>query len=152
MSENMAKPCRLFLAKGRTIPSWAIGCFMLALCFVTQAQQGKGTPAKTSLTGHYEGSAQNKAEEVITVSFDLTEKDGALSGVIHSSHGDFPIVGGSHQGETVKIEFDANGPTGTISLKATDDRLVGTWSTGDDGGPVDVKRVAPQDSGSKGKS
>jgi hypothetical protein len=32
------------------------------------------------LTGHYEGSAKNKAEEVIPVSFDLTEKEGALFG------------------------------------------------------------------------
>jgi hypothetical protein len=120
------------------------------MCFVAQAQKDKGTPAKTSLTGHYEGSAQNKAEDDITVSIDLTEKEGALSGMIHSSQGDFPIVGGSHQGETVTIEFDANGPTGTISLKMTDDRLVGTWSTGNDGGPVDVKKAAPDSS--KGKS
>ena len=129
-----------------------VACLMLALCCVALAQQGKGTPSKASLTGHYDGSAQNKAGEAITVGFDLTEKDGALSGIIHSSHGDFPVVGGSHQGETVTIEFDAGGPTGTISLKTTEDRLVGTWTTGEDGGPVDVKKVAAPDSGSKDKS
>jgi hypothetical protein len=144
--ENSVRPCRPFLLAG-----WTIAFLTLALCCAAQAQQGKGTPPKASLTGHYEGSAQNKAEEVITVSFDLTEKDGALSGTIQSSHGDFPIVGGSHQGETVTIEFDAGGPTGSISLKTTDDRLVGTWTTGEDGGPVDVKKVAPEGN-SKGKS
>ena len=127
-----------------------IAC-VIALGCVAQAQQSKGTPSKPSLTGHYDGSAQNKGGEVITVGFDLTEKDGALSGTIHSSHGDFPIVGGSHQGETVTIEFDAGGPTGSISLKTTDDRLVGTWTTGEDGGPVDVKKVAPE-SAPKNKS
>lgn len=124
---------------------------MVALCFVAQAQQDKSAPAKASLTGRYEGTAKNKAEEVITVSIDLTEKEGALSGTINSSHGDFPITGGSHQGETVTIEFDAGGP-GTISARLTDDRLVGTWSAGEDGGPLDVKKVAAQEGGPKGKS
>jgi len=130
---------------------WFIACLVLAVCCVAQAQKDKGAAAKASLTGHYEGSAKDKAENVITVSFDLTEKDGALSGMIHSSHGDFPIVGGSHQGETVTIEFDAGGPTGTISLKTTEDSLVGTWSTGDDGGPVGVKKVAAPEGASKSK-
>ena len=136
--------------------AWFIAC--LALCCVAQAQQNqaqqnkdKSAPAKTALTGRYEGTAKNKADEVITVAFDLTEKEGALSGAINSSHGDFPITGGSHQGETVTIEFDAGGP-GTISLHITDDRLVGTWTAGDDGGPVDVKRVAAQQGGAKDKS
>ena len=142
--ENIARPCRLFLLAG-----WTIAC-LVALSCAAQAQS-KETPAKASITGHYDGSAQNKGGEVITVSFELTEKAGALSGTIHSSHGDFPIVGGSHQGETVTIEFDAGGPTGSISLKTTDDRLVGTWTTGEDGGPVEVKKVAP-DGNSKGKS
>ena len=145
--KTMAKFHRRFVAAGFTV-----ACLMLALCCATQAQQGKGTPAKASLTGHYEGSAKNKAEEVSTVGFDLTENEGALSGTIHSSHGDFPIARGSHQGEAVTIEFDAGGATGTISLKTTDDRLVGTWTTGEDGGPVDVKKVAAPDSGSKDKS
>jgi len=149
--KNVAGLGRLFMAGRWAMVSWTIACTLLALCCVAQAQKDKSASAKTSLTGHYEGSAQNKAEEVITVSIDLTEKEGALSGMIKSSRGDFPIVGGSHQGETVTIEFDASGPTGTISLKATDDRLVGTWSTGDDGGPVDVKKVAPVDA-PKGKS
>jgi hypothetical protein len=142
--KNIAKPCRLFLLAGWTI------AFLVVLSCAAQAQS-KDKPAKASITGHYDGSAQDKAGEVITVNFDLTEKDGALSGIIHSSHGDFPIVGGSHQGETVAIEFDAGGPTGSISLKITDDRLVGTWTTGEDGGPVDVKKVAA-DGNSKGKS
>jgi len=144
--KRVAASGRMFLAE-----VCCIAC-VIALGCAAQAQQGKGTPPKAPLTGHYDGSAQNKAGEVITVSFDLTEKDSALSGMIHSSHGDFPIVGGSHQGETVTIEFDAGGPTGTISLKTTEDRLVGTWTTGEDGGPLDVKKVAAQDSGPKGKS
>jgi hypothetical protein len=145
--KKMAKLDPRFVAAGCTV-----ACLMLALCCVAQAQQGKSAPAKASLTGHYEGSAKNKADEVIPVGFDLTENEGALSGMIHSSHGDVPIARGSHQGETVTIEFDAGGATGTISLKTTDDRLVGTWTTGEDGGPVDVKKVAPPDSGSKDKS
>jgi hypothetical protein len=143
--KNISKLGRLFAAAGSIA-----ACLMLALCCMAQAQQDRGAPAKAPLTGHYEGSAKNKAEEVIPVSFDLTEKEGALSGIIHSPHGDFPVTGGSHQGESVTIEFDAGGP-GTISAHAADDKLVGTWTAGEDGGSVDVKKVAPE-GGSKDKS
>jgi hypothetical protein len=144
--KNVGKLGRIFVAE-----RWCIAFVMLALCFVAQAQQDKSAPAKASLTGRYEGSAKNKAEEVITVAIDLTEKKGALSGTIHSSNGDSPITGGSHQAEAVTIEFDAGGP-GTISVRLTDDKLVGTWSAGDDGGSLDIKRVAAQEGGAKDKS
>lgn len=126
-------------------------CLLPALCCVARALQGKSAPAKASLTGRYEGTAKNKAEEVITVSIDLTENEGSLSGTINSSHGDFTITGGSRQGETVTIEFDAGGPGGTISLRMNEDRFVGTWSAGEDGGPLDVKKVAAGEA-PKGKS
>ena len=87
----------LSLVEYSWLDAGAYRCLMVALCFVAQAQQDKSASAKTSLTGRYEGTAKNKAEEVITVSIDLTEKEGALSGTINSSHGDFPITGGSRQ-------------------------------------------------------
>ena len=119
-------------------------CLVAALpCFV-QAQNGKGA-AKSDLTGHYEGSAKNNAGEVIDVAFDLTEKDGVMSGMIHSSHGDFTISGGSHKGEDVSLEFDAGGPTGTVTLKSAEDKLSGTWSAGEDGGPLEVKKAAAKE-------
>ena len=109
-------------------------CLVLAVSYFAGAQQGKSEPAKADLTGRYEGSAKNRAEEVIDVTLELTEKDGALSGTIHSSHGDFPVTTGSRQGKSVTLEFEAQGTSGTISLEANDDKLVGTWSAGDDGG------------------
>jgi hypothetical protein len=125
---------------------------MLVLCCVALAQQGKSGATKTDLSGRYEGTAKNKAEDVITVTIDLTDKEGTLSGAIHSSHGDFTITGGTHKGDEVTIEFDAGGSAGTISLRMTEDKLVGTWSAGDDGGPVDVKKADTQEGGAKGKS
>jgi hypothetical protein len=65
--------------------------------------------------------------------------------MIRSDHGDFTITGGSHKGDEVTLEFNAGGPTGTITLKMAEDKLSGTWSAGDDGGPVELKRVSPQD-------
>ena len=89
---------------------------------------------------------------MINVTLDLTEKESAMSGMIRSSHGDFTITGGAHHGEEVTLEFDAGGPTGTITLKLAEDKLAGTWSAGDDGGPVEVKKVAAQQEAPKGKS
>jgi hypothetical protein len=128
-----------------------IVCLMLALCCAALAQQGKNGSAKKDVTGRYDGTAKNKAEEVIPVTLDLTDKEGALSGAIHSSHGDFTITGGTHQGDAVTIEFDAGGSAGTISLRMAEDKLVGTWSAGDDGGALDVKKAAAQEGGAKGK-
>jgi hypothetical protein len=127
---------------------FAVVLLALAAC-VAGAQQGK---SKADLTGRYEGTAKNGAGEIITVTLDLAEKEGAVSGTISSSHGDFTITSGSHQGKTVTLQFDAQGTSGTISLEASEDKLVGTWSAGDDGGPVDLKKAVAQEGGAKGKS
>lgn len=119
---------------------------------VAVAQQDKKAPARGSVNGHYAGTAKNRGEEIIQVTFDLTEKEGVMSGMIRSDHGDFTITGGSHKGEEVTLEFDANGESGTINLKLAEDKLSGTWSTGEDGGPVEVKKVAGQEETPKGKS
>jgi hypothetical protein len=147
MSQKLAARLRM-IAVGQAL----ILCFTLVLCCAAQAQQGKHPDATAGLTGSYEGTAKNEAGEVIPVTIDLTEKEGALSGTIRSSHGDFTITAGSHQGEAVHLEFDAGGSTGTVSLKLSEEKLSGTWSAGEDGGPIDVKKVAPQGGGNKGKS
>jgi hypothetical protein len=85
-------------------------CLVLAPLCVATAQQGKNNSAKRSVAGRYEGTAKNRAEEVINVTFDLTEKEGAMSGMIRSDHGDFTVTGGTHHGEDVTLEFDAGGP------------------------------------------
>jgi len=118
---------------------------IIAPLTVAAAQQQKRAAAKDSVTGTYQGTAKNNAQDIIQLTLELTEKDGAMSGMIRSDHGDFTITGGSHKGEDVTLEFNAGGPTGAINLKFADDKLSGTWSAGDDGGPVDVKKVAGQE-------
>lgn len=125
-------------------------CLAAVSCFAAQAQNSK--PSTSDVTGHYEGTAKNSAGEDIHVAFDLTEKDSAVSGMIHSDHGDFSITGGSHKADAVTLEFDAQGTTGTIQLQQADDKLTGNWTAGDDGGPVDVKKAAPQAQPPKEKS
>lgn len=124
----------------------------LLLMFGCFADAQNKTADKNSLTGHYEGTAKDEQGQDITVALDLTEKDGAITGMINSSHGDFEVSGGSHKGDAVTLEFNANGASGTISLKMIEDKLTGTWSAGDSGGPIDVKKVAGQKETPKGKS
>jgi len=125
---------------------------MLAVCGGLAPAQSKSEPAKAAVTGNYDGTAKNNAGDVIPVTLELTEKEGAISGMIRSSHGDFSITGGSHHGEEVTLEFDAGGPVGTITLKMAEDKLSGTWSAGDDGGPIEVKKAAAQEEAPKGKA
>lgn len=126
---------------------------VIAGVLLTTWLAGAQQKSKSDLTGKYQGTAKNNAGEVIDVTLDLTEKDGAVSGTINSSHGNFPISSGSRQGKTVTLQFDAQGTSGTISLEASEDKLVGSWNAGDDGGPVEVKKVtAAQEGGTKDKS
>lgn len=120
-----------------------LSLILAPLCVATGQQDKKAS--KGSVTGKYEGTAKNNAQETIQVTFELTEKEGVMSGMIRSDHGDFTITGGSHKGGDVTLEFDAGGPKGTIALKLAEDKLAGTWSAGDDGGPVEVKKVDAPD-------
>ena len=128
-----------------TLNQMLVLCFILAFIGCAAAQQDKKAATKGAVNGHYQGAAKNRAEETIQVTFEFAEKEGTMSGMIRSDHGDFTITGGSHKGEDVTLEFDAGGPTGTITLKLAEDKLSGAWSAGDDGGPVEVKRVSSQD-------
>lgn len=134
MSEKSWVPSRMLQSQALVV------CAMFAFCCAAMAQNAKS--AKSDLTGRYEGTAKTGQGEVIKVTFELTEKDGAMSGMIRSDHGDFTITGGSHHGAEVTLEFDAGGPTGTVTLKMGEDKLSGTWSAGDDGGPVELKKSA----------
>ena len=126
-------------------------CAVLAVCGWVAQAQSKSEPAKASLTGHYDGTATNAGEN-IAVTLELTEKEGTISGMIRSSHGDFSITKGSHDGEKVMLEFDADGEPGTLTLKAVEDKLTGDWSAGGEGGSVEVKKVAAPQPDAKGKS
>jgi hypothetical protein len=120
-------------------------CLVLAPLCIAAPQQGKTATAK-GVNGRYEGTAKNAAGDILTVAFELTEKDGTMTGMIRSDHGDFTITGGSHKGEDVRLEFDTGGgPTGTILLKVAEDKMSGTWSAGEDGGSVEVKKAAAQE-------
>ena len=149
--KNSDRVCPVHVRRMMAVDRIAILGLMLVICWAAVAQQGKSGVAKSGLTGRYEGTAKNRAEDLITVTIDVAEKDGALSGTIDSSHGSFAISGGSHKGDEVTLEFDADGTAGSISLQMNGDKLVGTWSAGDDGGPIDVKKAAAQEA-PKGKS
>lgn len=126
--------------------------FLILVPLCMAAAGDKKDSAKGAVNGNYQGTAKNRAAEVIQVTFELTEKEGAMSGMIRSDHGDFTITGGSHKGDDVTLDFDANGAAGTITLKLADDKLSGTWSAGDDGGPIEIKKASAQEEAPKGKS
>jgi hypothetical protein len=136
MSKHSSQTLRIMSVLG----PFLVLCIGIGLSFA----QAKKAPAKSDLTGHYEGTAKDNSDQLITVTIDLAEKDGAITGTISSSHGDFSISKGSLQGDVVTLEFEADGTTGTISLKRAEDKLTGTWTAGDQGGPIDVKKVAAQ--------
>ena len=119
-----------------------IACALHLHAAQASAQSRPTTPASSVLIGHYEGTATNKAQQIIPITIELTDTNGSFSGNINSTVGNFPIIGGSRQAESVTIHFDANGETGTISVKLDNGRLTGTFTLGDDGGPVEATKTA----------
>src|SRR6476646_6989554 len=119
-------------------PRWLL-CFVLCALFPASAQrrssnqplaQRERTNAAVgqSFMGHYEGTATNKAKQVIPLAIDLTDAGGNLSGEISSTFGLFRIVGGTHHADAITIEFDVGGEKGTISAKLSDGQLFGTFN------------------------
>src|ERR1035437_8872734 len=96
--KNVAELGRIFVAA-----RWCLAGLMVALCFVAQAQQDKSAPAKTSLTGRYEGPAKKSEKRVTGVTCVRTEREGPLPGKIISSQGAFPTRGVPRQGEAIPI-------------------------------------------------
>jgi Family of unknown function (DUF5694) len=98
-------------------------------------------PSASSVAGHYEGIAKNKAQDSIPLTIDIEISDGKPSGAIMTPLGTYSITGGTTDGSGVKILFDAGGQTGSITAKLAGDKLSGSFELGDDGGPIDAKRT-----------
>jgi hypothetical protein len=94
------------------------------------------------LEGQYEGTATNKAQQAIPLVINLRYDGGRFSGQINSSYGVYPITGGTRNGDSITIEFDASGDKGAISAKFSGDTLVGTFSVGDDSGPINLTKIS----------
>ena len=101
----------------------------------------KQASVKVSFTGHYEGTATNKAHDIIPLVIDLSDGAVAPSGRISTTLGVFPIIGGEIQGNHLKINFELGEETGSISAELSDGKLLGTFSLGDDGGPIEAKKI-----------
>lgn len=143
---------------GHSITHLFLLTFVIAITLLAEASPAPPTPkpggdVHVAATGHYEGEATNKENQALAVIIDLRDTDGALSGSITTPVGVFPITGGSRQGRSMIIEFDAGGQKGSITVQVSDKDLAGTFSLGDDGGPISVRKTSetPISSGS-GKS
>jgi hypothetical protein len=110
-------------------------------------QKENASPAAPRLAGHYEGTATTKAQQAIPLIVNLTDDNGRFSGQVNSNYGVYPITGGTRNGDSITIEFDANGDKGEISAKLSGDTLVGTFSVGGDGGSVGLKKTSDVPSG-----
>lgn len=122
--------------------TFVIAITLLAAAGAAPPAPKVGGEAHVSATGHYEGEATNKENQALAVIIDLQDTDGAFSGLITTPVGVFPITGGSRQGRSMTIEFDAGGQKGSIAAQTNDKDLVGTFSLADDGGPINVRKTS----------
>lgn len=127
----------------RTLPGFVLFlCSLIAIAQPIPRQQRQVENRPTGATDHYEGTATGSDQESIPVTIDLSENGGAFSGEIVSSYGTFAITGGSRAGDTVTIQFDMNGETGSVTGNLTNGRLLGTYTAGNQTGSVDVHKTS----------
>jgi hypothetical protein len=121
---------------------------LVVLCVpvLTRAQEPAKPAQKTpaSLNGKYEGTAKGPNGDVL-VTLDLSDDAGKFSGGATTPRGAYKITRGQMVDGLLSLELDANGSVAKLSLKQTDDKLVGELTADGKTGPVELKRVVKDD-------
>src|SRR5215204_1575253 len=108
---------------------------LLLLAFVLTAHS-------QNLTGKYEGTADIRGLGKMDISAELREKNGKISGVIHTPRGDAEIIKGSVASGVVSITADAGGDDLVLDGKvAISGSIVGQVSGAVAKGTFELRRV-----------
>lgn len=94
------------------------------------------------LTGKYEGTAEVNGPGKLTISAEIREKGGKITGVVHTPLGDAEIVEGTFSAGVVSITLDAGGDdlflNGKVAINGT---IAGQISSESMKGTFELKRV-----------
>jgi hypothetical protein len=95
---------------------------------------------RNSLTGHYEGTATTRRNEVFRVALAVNGSVSVLTGRIATPQAIYPLLSGAQDGDRTTITFDADRETGTVSGTLSGGKLTGTFKLGDESGSLDLTR------------
>src|SRR5208282_5497351 len=90
--------------------------------------------------GRFEGFAASAQAGKLDVSLELLCADGHYAGELNTPIGVYKVTGGSFDSGSLRLQFALNGDNITIEAKLVGDSLQGSFTSGDDKGPVDLHR------------
>lgn len=101
---------------------------------------GVGQGAPSLLTGHYEGTATTKNQEVIPLVVDVDSKGAVLAGRIATPQAIYSILSGTQDRDKITITLEADGNQGMISGTLSGAKLVGVFTLGEESGSIDLTK------------
>ncbi|MGH9764267.1 MAG: amidohydrolase family protein, partial [Blastocatellia bacterium] len=99
------------------------------------------------VSGRYEGTGHSRDLGDMVLTLELTNDHGTVSGSLTASTANFP-VNGSFQGGQLTLKFKLAEQDGTLTAQLKDRVITGTWSLGDDDGPINLTRKTTVEVGS----
>ena len=113
------------------------------------APDTKDTPetkptADANISGSYEGTAETQGNGTLPLRVEIKDDKGKLTGEIKSPVGDFAIESGSYEKGKVALNFKVEDVVGAITGDYKDGRITGSFSAGNEGGKIDLKKKEPE--------
>lgn len=102
------------------------------------------TPAEGNVrnpTGYFEGTAKTKQTGTLDVTLNLRRINGRYEGELTTPVGDFAVTAGSFQDGRLRLRLRAGAATLTVEARVEAGGLHGTFRSGDDSGPIQLRRV-----------
>jgi len=112
--------------------------FFSVLCFVSVSALAQ----ETGISGKYEGTADAQPYGKLKISAEIRDKNGALSGMMHTPLGDAEIIEGRFAGGKFSIKVDAGGDDLILDGKRdSNGKLSGTVASETISGTFELNRV-----------
>jgi len=92
--------------------------------------------------GHFEGSATSSQAGKLDISLNLLCVGGHYAGTLNTPVGTYTVIGGTHKDGALRLQFSQEGVTSVVvEVKSVGNTLQGTFTSGDDAGPVELQRT-----------
>ncbi|MEK6300399.1 MAG: serine protease [Acidobacteriota bacterium] len=108
----------------------------------------KGSPepsgAANNPAGSYKGIFKfgegHMKDAYVSVTVEIKNDNGKLSGSINTPQGPAPIISGTYAAGQVRLKFDVGGNEGTVTAHATDRLIIGQWTLTGESGTLELER------------
>jgi hypothetical protein len=115
---------------------------LIAFVILLSASRSLSAQCKnTDPSGRFDGSATSSQAGKLDISLNLVCDKGSYAGTLNTPIGVYVITTGSFTGSDLKVGLSANGNSIALEGNATNTAITGTFSTTDDKGPVELRRV-----------